>query len=551
MIKPHEVDLLFGFALVSSGLPRFPLKHLRLSLWVPLLSCGMLASQVPEGWAARQALGADLPTGSTWYGGGVWAADKHGPPATLIDSLGLGNSLTGGGISVEGGTRQGAWSFAVKALAFRDTDGSNRLTVHQGHLTYQSPGNWRFGLEDEPLVWGYGLTGGYLLGEASRPFPKIRIETPKTPLGLFGCSLGTWGFEWFTGRLENGRKLADNNQDPSYRARIIQATGDPQAPLMSGYRVDGSFLEKRVECYVNWTVLWGGNLNGVPMTSGYNLGEYLIAMTGMKDPVAETSIDFTDPNHPVPQYKNKARSSSNFDLGMRFQIRSLANGLGAEKAWGYISRGSKGVTLNWGVMAKKPLYWLEDDLHKETRFVLRHDYRAAWYESQRHLVPNLLVPNDAFGILVQWPGIRLGVERRNTVNPPGSSFYRSFENAIYVTGFYRDGDPLGEALGGEASYTSVKLDCDLNPRTNAKLWFIRGTRPFRDEPVGWAIDHPGAHWTEDRFINVQGDLAWKLDPSRTIRVGCAWEGHSSAGYIQGNQGNGFRWFAEFSTRWAR
>lgn len=518
---------------------------------VLLLSCGSLVGQAPDHWTARQTLGAELPEGSNWLGGGVWAANRGGPPATLIDSLGLGNSLTGGGISIEGGSSQGAWSFAIKALAFRDTKGSDRLTVHQGHVTYESQGRWRLGLEDEPLVWGYGLTGGYLLGEASRPFPKLRVETPKTPLGLFGCSLGTWGFEWFTGRLESGRRVADNNQDPSYRARLIQANGDPQTPLLSGYRFDGSFHDGKVECYANWTVLWGGTRNGEPMTAGYGLGDYLTAMTGLKDPMAETSVDFSDPNHPEPQYKNRARSSSNFDLGMRFQIEPLANLLGAERAWGYVSRGSKGVTLNWGVLAKKPVYWLGKDFVKDARYVLQSRYRQAWYESNRHLVPNLLVPNDGFGLLIKWSGIRLGIERRSTTNPPGVYAYQSFENSIYTTGFYRDGDPLGEALGGETDATSVKLECDLATRLSATFWFIRGVRPFRDDPASWTIDHPGVLWTEDRFSDIQGDLAWKVDADRTLRFGWAWEGHSAAGYIQGNRGNGFRWFAEFSTRWLR
>src|SRR5664279_1681440 len=93
--------------------------------------CAGLTGQTPDGWNSRQILGAELPRGSAWLGAGVWAADQSGPPATLINSLGLGNSLTGGGVSLEGGMNQGAWSFALKALAFRDAQGGSRLTVHQ------------------------------------------------------------------------------------------------------------------------------------------------------------------------------------------------------------------------------------------------------------------------------------------------------------------------------------------------------------------------------------------------------------------------------------
>jgi hypothetical protein len=506
--------------------------------------------QAPEGWNARQVLGADLPMGTTWIGGGVWAANQSGPPATLIDSLGMGNSLRGGGIAVEGGTNRGAWSFALKALAFRDTDGATRLTLHQGHVTWQGRSGWTVGLEDEPLVWGYGLTGGYLLGEAARPFPKLRVASAQTPISLFGASLGIWGAQWFTGRLENDRRIADNSQDPSYRANLIQKNGEPQAPLLSGYRINGSFHDGKIECYANWTVLWAGTKNGVGMTSGYNLGDYLTAMSGLKDPLAETSIDHSDPNHPSAQYKNRALSSTNFDLGMRFQIEPLASLVSADHAWGYISRGTKGMTASWGVLAHKPLYWLGKDLERYGRYTLNANYRRAWYDVDNHVVPNMIVPNDAFGLLFQWSGVRLGVERRSTSNLPEVS-YRSFANDIYATGFYRDGDPLGEALGGETDTTTVRLECDFSSKWTGTFWFLRGARPFRDSPTLWASDHPGAAWTEDRFTGLQGDVAWKVDAARTVRVGGAWEGHSAAGYILGNRSNGFRWFAELSARWFR
>lgn len=522
----------------------------RFGLFALVLGASHLLGQAPEGWTSRSVLGVEVPLGTAWVGGGVWAAHQSGPPATLIDSLGLGNSLTGAGVSVEGGISQGAWSFALKALAFRDADGGNRLTLHQGHLTWHSRGGWKLGLEDEPLVWGYGLTGGYLLGEAARPFPRFRMESPGTQLSLFGQSLGTWGLQWFTGRLESRRRFADNAQDPSSRARLIERYGDPQAPLLSGYRVEGSFLERKIECYVNWTVLWGGTRRGTSMTSGYGLGEYLTAMSGLKDPLVETSTDFSDPNHPTPQLRNRAESSTNFDLGMRFQIPALATLFSAERAWGYVSRGSKGMTLGWGQLVKKPIYWLGKDLEHDARYALQADFRRAWYNVDHHVVPNLIVPNDAFGLLIQWPRIRLGVERRSTSNLPEVG-YRSFVNTIYLTGFYRDGDPLGEALGGETDTTSLRLEYDLSSRLSATVWFIRGARPFRDNPALWVADHPGAAWTEDRFTGLQGDVAWKVDAARTFRAGWAWEGHSAAGYILGNKGNGFRWFAELSARWFR
>ncbi len=527
-------------------------KNLRMRrVWgfLLLLLGSSLHSQAPEGWNARPALGAELSPGVSWVGGGVWAGDQSGPPATLIGSLGLGNSLTGGGVALEGGLQGEAWSLALKTLAFRDSDGGARLTLHQGHLSWKSRSGWKLGLEAEPLVWGYGLTGGYLLGEAARPFPRFRVQTPPAQLQLFGTPLGTWGFQWFTGRLENHRRLADNMQDASYRRRLIEDRGDPQSPLLTGYHVDGTFQDGKVECYANWTVLWAGTRQGRAMTSGYSFNEYLTAITGLKDPLVESSIDPATSDG-RRGYRNGARSSSNFDLGLRFRIDPLARLVSADRASGYISRGTKGLTVAWGLLRRKPLYWLGKDLEKDGRNILRADFRDAWYGVDNHVVPNLIVPNDAFGLLMEWGTLRLGLERRSTSNPRHVS-YRSFANDEYITGFYRDGDPLGEALGGEADTTTLRLEWDATSKLGGTFWFLRGVRPFRDDPSLWALDHPGERWTEDRFTGLQADVHWKIEPTRSFRFGCAWEGHSAAGYVLGHRGNGFRWFAELSARWLR
>jgi len=81
------------------------------------------------------------------------------------------------------------------------------------------------------------------------------------------------------------------------------------------------------------------------------------------------------------------------------------------------------------------------------------------------------------------------------------------------------------------------------------VWFIRGYRPFRDDPTLWAADHPGAASSEDRFTDLQGNLAWNLDGERIVRVGGSWEGRSAVNYVLGNRGNGFRWFLELTARW--
>ena len=159
----------------------------------------------------------------------MWAGDHHGPAVTLTDSLGLGNGITGGGFHLEGGFRSGRWDAAAELLGNRDTQGQAYMTLYRSHLWYRGE-RWQGGFEQEPLVWGYGLNGGYLLGEAARPFPRLRVESPMVDLHLWRVPLGRWGFQAFMGRLENHRILSPEIQDASVRSRLIAQNGDPADP---------------------------------------------------------------------------------------------------------------------------------------------------------------------------------------------------------------------------------------------------------------------------------------------------------------------------------
>ena len=509
-----------------------------------------LAAQAPAGWNQRTWLGADLPADTSWFGAGVWAANKSGVPATLIDSLGMGNALTGEGVSVEAGLHSGAWSFAFKGLANADGNGNSHFTLYQSHATYLSPGGWHVGFEQEPLVWGYGLNGGYLLGEADRPTPKFRVESPMAHRSLFGVPLGNWGFDWFTGRLAAGTQMPDNIQDPAYRAPILAANENPSAPFLSGYRLQANFLDERVEIYANWLALWGGTVNGQSMTSGYSLGDYLTAMTGTKDILAENDINFQDPNHPQASYVNAARSSTNFDMGCRIRQETLAALVGADKAWFYVSRGTKGMTVNWGTFKKRPLYYAGQDISTDGRYLLQGNPGMFWNNGERYLLPNEFVPNDTVGFLFQWPGVRFGLEYQDTVNMASNS-YRSFVNSAYPAGFYTQGDPLGEAMGGEAITTTARLELDLGPRMTSTTWLLTGHRPFRDNPADWSLLHPGAVPVSNRYSGLQETFRWQLERGLSVDLGGSWQHQDAGDYVQGNSGNGVRWFADLAYRWSQ
>lgn len=508
-----------------------------------------LAAQAPEGWNRRQALGSDLPAGATWFGAGLWGADRHGAPATLVDSLGLGNGYTGGGVSAEAGANLGNWSFAIQGLANTDRLGRSHFTVMRSHALYRN-GGWTAGFDQEPMVWGYGLAGGYLLGEAARPVPKVRLETPYYHLSLGRWSMGEWGFQWFTGRLENGRSVPESSQMPLSIARDMAQNGDPQSPFLSGYRIQSRSLSGKVEFYLNWTAMWGGTRNGVSMTQGYGLGDYLTAITGTKDVLAESGVDWNDPNHPAPVMANRAQSSTNFDVGMRFRSDWLARVTGSDRAWVYVSRGSKGVQVPWRTLVRRPFHYLGKEIDKAARDAAALKWSRVWDKKDSYVVPNLIAPNDTAGILLEWPGVRFGLEHHNTANP-GVISYRSFVNSSYPSGFYTYGDPLGEALGGEANTNLARLELDLGPRLSSTSWVIAGVRPFRESPDLWSSQHPGEVPVPDAFQGIQQEFAWKVDPATTLRAGASWQRHGALASVPGATRNGFRWFAELAFRWSR
>jgi Capsule assembly protein Wzi len=509
-----------------------------------------LLSQMPEAWSVNRPLGADLAQPGPWYGAGTWAAGSQGKLGTFVNSLGMGNALQGFGVHLEGGTHIGNWDMAMQAMAIRDPEGQSYLSIYRGHITHTSPKGWIASLEQEPLVWGYGLNGGYLLGEAARPFPRFRVESPMKPLQWGRLYFGTWGFQAFMGRLEKDRVLSATVQDPSYRRTLV--ANDPSAPLFNGYRAQAEFGDA-VEFYMNYTNLWGGTRQGVGMTDGYGFMDYLTSMFGLKDQLAESSVYYFDPNHPPAEYKNKARSSSNMDVGTRVRLRFLEKALGASAVHTYVSRGSKNYTWPTGVFIHKPLYYLGKDLEKDIKDLSRSQFGLFWNQSQRVSVPTLAAPNDTVGMLVAWPTMRLGLEYSditNVANNPTSGI-RAFVSADYPMGFYSYGDPLGNAMGGEAQTTTLRLDIDPIQNVSTSTWVHIGHRPFRDTLSYWVADHPGATFAKNRFFGVQQTVTWKVRPATTVSFGTSWERQSAVEQVAGRQGNTFRWFVDLGHRWSK
>ena len=529
-------------------------------LHLPLLLASALPAlgQMPPGWTMPGRLGEDMRPGAPWAGFGVWSADKRGPAAALVQSLGLGNALTGQGFLLEAGLDSGPWSVAGQFLLFRDPDGGQRITVHQGHLTYQTRGGWRWGLEKEPMVWGYGLNGGYLLGDAASPVPKLRMESPFRDLSLFRMPLGAWKADLFLGRLESHRLVGEESQDPSYRSRAT-ALGQPEGPMLSGLRAEARF-GANVEFYLNWLSLFGGTVNGVSRTAGYSAGDWLTAFTGSKDALAEANLDQTDASTYGQNfaYKNKARSAANADLGLRVRLPALERLLRADDVRAYLSRGSKAVNFNYGLVTRNPETYLFKDLTNDLADI-RHLAPARTYNRvQRYLAPTLQVPNDTLGLLMAWPRHRLGLEYLDTVNQanqfggrPVEGGHRSFEHGDYLSGFYYAGDPLGTALGGEARYGTARVEWDASPAVTLQTWIHQGQRPWRDAPEFWALDHPGKEAVTNRFTGLQQTVSWRGPEGWSLAAAAGFQHQSAVLNERGARGNALRYALQVGRRWSR
>lgn len=515
--------------------------------WLPAVA------QAPPGWAAQEPLGSGLPLGS-WVGASLWSADKHGPAAPFVDSLGLGNAVTGGGVTVSAGWKASRWDLAVRAMALRTPTGQDQFRLDRGHVRFQTSGGWTYALEQEPMVWGYGLNGGYLLGEAARPFPRIRVASPMAARSIFSVPLGRWRGEVFLGRLEGQRVLSEDIQDPSYRSRVIAQEGDPEKPYLSGFRAEAEFGDN-IEFYLNWINLFGGMVNGVNRFNGYSLGNYLTAFTGLKDTLIENSYDMTQPHPGIPGVN--AKSASNSDVGMRIRFPFLEDLLHARDVRIYISRGSKAVnTIPYGLLARRPLYYIGKDIRADWHDGL--NVGKIWNRSYRYTAPSPQVPNDGVGILMNWQVWKIGVEYLDTVNAsnqfngrPVEQGHRSFTHWDYKSGFYYEGDALGSALGGEARYGTLYAQWDPALAWRFLAWFHAGDRPFRDVLQDWLLDHPGKTPVRDRFLGLQAVAEHRGANGMLLRLGASTERESAVLNEAGRSGLGFRWFMDVGWTWAK
>ena len=229
------------------------------------------------------------------------------------------------------------------------------------------------------------------------------------------------------------------------------------------------------------------------------------------------------------------------------RLPGLARSLSAETAHVYLSRGSKSMVWPVGIFVKKPIWAVGRDLSNDFRD-LTHLNAGTAYNRGHYTAPNLGVPNDTVGFQVAWPRVRAGLEYFNGINGADQG-HRTFAHGEYLSGFYYYGDPLGNAVGGEACATTLKLELDLTPTLGTSTWLMRGFRPFRDNPDDWLLDHPGRTPGKNRLAGLQQTVTWKVDRITTLAVGASWSRQGAVDNVAGQGGNGFAWFADLGFRW--
>jgi hypothetical protein len=542
-----------------------PRSASRLLVLLPLLAAGSTvraqapilqdgADAVRQAWLAW-AVGppSSKPTADeTSLEVGLGGAGGRGPGySPILGGEGFGTAVRGGGAAVQGRWRHGGWTLEGTLLAW-DQTGRSQASLQRGGISYRSERGWRFALEQQPIQWGFGLTGGYLLGTSARPFPRFSLETPWKDLHLFRVPLGQWKVETFMGRLEWDRSLPQWMSNPETQKGLLAAKGNIRRPDLSGFRLRGAF-GPNVELNLGLTSMWGGvRRDGSRTRAGYSASDYLLGFFGAEN-IAQAEAS-GDPTHPdVSGYKAISNAIANAEA--RVRIPPLARLLKAEGTALYLSRGAENVNWQWKDFLKDPFGALAHDLRFDLRQLrggrgrlLSSTEESFWGNNRRQAAPALDHVNDVVGLQIVWPRRwSLGLEYADTVNIPWfGGGYRTYSHWEYLSGQTRFGDFLGMAFGGDAITRTLDLGFPLGSKGQGHWILVRGTREFRDDPVLWAQVHPGLPPSHDPFLFAQVDLSWDLEGSR-LGLSASGTREAKADFLPDNVRN--TWNATASWSW--
>ena len=166
---------------------------------------------------------------------GLGGADGGGSTTPLVGGEGLGNATRGWGLGLQGRLVSGPWSAAATLLGLRQAKHSLGL-LQRAALVYQAESGWRVALEQTPLAWGSGLSGGDLLGDSARGFPRLSLRTSELPF-----LVGHWRLEVFAGLLDQGGELPAWISDREARLQAQTAGLGLEKPSLWGALLRESF----------------------------------------------------------------------------------------------------------------------------------------------------------------------------------------------------------------------------------------------------------------------------------------------------------------------
>ncbi len=469
----------------------------------------------------------------------------------LLGGEGFGTAVRGGGAAIQGFLTSGGWSVEGTFLAMEQR-GRSQASLQRGGISFKTDGNWRFFLEQQPFQWGYGLTGGYLLGTSYRPFPRLGAETPWKEMSIFHVPLGRWKAEAFLGRLEWDRELPAWMSNPETQKQLLETKGDIRRPSLSGFRLQGAF-GPHVELNMGVISMWGGvRRDGSRTTAGYGVDDYVLGFFGAEN-IARTEAS-GDPSHPdLSGFKAISNAVANVEA--RVRIPSLAQAIKADGLAFYLSRGAENVNWQWKDFLRHPLEAVGNDLRHDGRELrggpkrwFSSDGDSIWGNGHQEAAPSLDHVNDVVGVQAVWPlGWSLGLEYADTVNIPwNGGGYRTYSHWDYVSGQTRFGDFLGMAFGGDAITRTLDLGFPVGTQGKGRCILVHGIREFRDDMALWDLAHPASAPSHSHFLFTQLDLHWQKG---LMRVGgsASFLHESAPSFLSGPARNG--WNVSASIAW--
>ncbi|WP_243286412.1 capsule assembly Wzi family protein [Geothrix terrae] len=461
----------------------------------------------------------------------------------LIHGVGQGSVTSGHGLMAGGTWSRDGWEISALGTALRDVDDHlTRGRLLEFSLVKHTQGGWRWGLEKQPFQWGYGLFGGYLVGDAHDPVPRLVLESPSVDLHLFGVPLGSWGFETFLGRLEWDRQVPAWISNPGTVQQSLEAHGDIRRPNFSGLRLKAAF-GPNVDMNFGVVSRWGGvDAQGRNILNGLSWWNYPLGYLGAENIlVAETTGNAQNPDPsqrftPPSSYHNISNAVANVELRIRFP-ETAARWFGAHGMAIHLSRGANNVNWQWRDFLRHPFSAWSHDLSFAARKLGNGRLAGSspdslWGWAYAEATPSLVHINDTIGVQWVFDHWDLGFELSDLHNQPyPASTFRTYGNGRFLSGHSRYGDSLGQPLGGEVYSQGVSVGLRLPGQGRMRLQVLDAIRFDRDSPETTSNFTPGE---DDHFYHVQLEAQWTLSLGR-FGGSFAFEQHQADLFIPGNR----------------